>query len=32
MTGSASSLTGAWTILLLLSVPTFVVARRIRKK
>jgi len=32
MTGSVSSLTGAWTILLLLSVPTFVVARRIRKK
>jgi FOG: PKD repeat len=32
MTGSVSSLTGAWSILLLLSVPAFVVARRIRKK
>jgi FOG: PKD repeat len=32
MTGSVSSLTGAWTILLLLSVPAFVVARRMRKK
>jgi len=32
MTGSVSSLTGAWTILLLLSFPAFVVARRIRRK
>ncbi len=32
MTGYVSSLTGAWIILLLLSVPAFVVARRIRKK
>jgi hypothetical protein len=32
MTASVSSLTGAWTILLLLSVPAFVVARRIRKR
>ncbi len=32
MTGSVSSLTGAWIILLLLSVPAFVVARRIRKR
>ncbi len=30
--GSVSSLTGAWIILLLLSVPAFVVARRIRKR
>jgi len=32
MTGSVSSLTGAWTILLLLSFPAFIVARRIRRK
>ncbi len=32
MTGSVSFLTGAWTILLLLSFPAFVVARRIRKR
>jgi muconolactone delta-isomerase len=32
MTGSVSSLTGAWTILLLLSVPAFALARRIRKR
>jgi hypothetical protein len=32
MTGSVSSLTGAWTILLLLSFPAFVVAKRIRRK
>jgi hypothetical protein len=32
MTGSVSSLTGAWTILLLLSFPAFVVARRIRRR
>ena len=32
MTASVSSLTGAWVILLLLSVPAFVVARRIRKR
>ncbi|MFZ8783975.1 hypothetical protein [Thermocrinis sp.] len=32
MTGSVFSLTGVWNILLLLSVPAFVVARRIRRK
>jgi hypothetical protein len=32
MTGSVSSLTGAWTILLLLSFPAFVVAKRIRRR
>jgi muconolactone delta-isomerase len=32
MTGSVSSLTGAWNILLLLSVPAFALARRIRKR
>jgi len=32
MTGSVSSLTGAWIILLLLSVPVFALARRMRKK
>jgi len=32
MTGSASSMAGVWNILVWLSVPTFVVARRIRKK
>jgi hypothetical protein len=32
MTGSVSSLTGAWNILLLLSVPAFVLVRRIRRK
>ncbi len=32
MTGSVSSLTGAWNILLLLSVPVFALARRIRKR
>jgi hypothetical protein len=31
MTGSVSSIAGFWNILLLLSVPAFVVARRIRK-
>jgi uncharacterized repeat protein (TIGR02543 family) len=32
MTGSASSIAGLWNILVWLSVPAFVVARRIRKK
>jgi len=32
MTGSVSSLTGAWNILLLLSVPAFALARRIRRR
>jgi len=32
MTGSVSSLTGAWNILLLLSVPAFALARKIRKR
>jgi muconolactone delta-isomerase len=32
MTGSVSSLTDAWDILLLLSVPAFVLARRIRRR
>ncbi len=32
MTGLVSSLIGLWNILLLLSVPAFVVAKRIRKK
>jgi hypothetical protein len=32
MTGSASSVAGLWNILVWLSVPAFVVARRIRKK
>jgi hypothetical protein len=32
MTGSVSSLTGVWNILLLLSVPAFALARRIKKR
>jgi uncharacterized repeat protein (TIGR02543 family) len=32
MTGSASSMAGLWNILVWLSVPAFVVARRIRRK
>jgi uncharacterized repeat protein (TIGR02543 family) len=32
MTGSASSMAGLWNILVWLSVPAFVLARRIRKK
>ncbi|MDT7871710.1 MAG: SBBP repeat-containing protein, partial [Thermocrinis sp.] len=32
MTGSASSMAGVWNILVWLSVPAFVVARRIRRK
>jgi secreted PhoX family phosphatase len=32
MTGSISFLTGAWNILLLLSVPAFALARRIRRR
>ena len=32
MTGSASSVAGVWNILVWLSVPAFVVARRIRRK
>jgi hypothetical protein len=31
MTGSASSMAGFWNILMWLSVPAFVLARRIRK-
>jgi hypothetical protein len=32
MTGSASSMTGLWNILVWLSIPAFVLVRRIRKK
>jgi len=32
MTGSVSSLTGVWNILLLLSIPAFALARKIRKR
>jgi hypothetical protein len=32
MTGSASSVAGLWNILVWLSVPAFVVARRIRRR
>jgi hypothetical protein len=32
MTGSASSMAGVWNILAWLSVPTFALARRIRRR
>jgi hypothetical protein len=32
MTGSASPMAGLWNILVWLSVPAFVVARRIRRR